>query len=770
MRNLTFRRKVITVTLACSFVAALVAIAGSKAAALPKPAEPKTVVRMTPPPSAGVISGVVTSSAGPEAGVWVIAETLDLGTKYRKLVVTDDRGRYLVPDLPKAKYKVWVRGYGLVDSDPVEAAPGATVALTAVVAPSPKAAAEYYPPDYWFSIMKIPPKSEFPMTIPAGRAFGPKAPAPKDTVIQTQAQWVTATKGCAETGCHQMGSKMTRQTWPEAGKFDNTVDALEHELVLGQVGDEHFRMLGALRNERGMGMIADWMDRIAAGALPPVPARPQGVERNVVLTVWDYSIPTGFPHDTTTTNKYKPSTNAYGPIYSPDWAAGALAVLDPYTNEKYMLNVPLPNEEDRKKLKMFSEPEVYFDSLFWGDETKGEGYRNDPMNAGPSMMDSKGRIWFNIITRIDLPGYCKAGSSNKFAQYYPIPDIKDISEVRHQIAGFDYYDPKTGKFTSVDTCFVGGHTAFGNDKDETLYGTPRGVNGLGWINTRIWDETHDAEKAQGWCPAVIDYNGDGKLGAYTKPPAPPDPKLDRYIGGGTGYIISFNPVDGSVWYGLGGGFPGRIFRYVKGDNPPATCMTEVYEPPFDFKDPNKQQYFAPRGIDFDSKGVVWTALSESGQLASFDRSKCKVINGPTATGQHCPEGWTMYQIPGPQFEGTGVISDFSYNSWVDRENTFGLGKDVAIVCGTGSDSYQAFIPETKKWVTLRVPYPMGLFTRSLEGRIDDPNAGWKGRGLWGANEARVQYLAEHDKFMKDPRHEQIPFVVHFQIRPDPLAK
>ncbi|MGD0906156.1 MAG: hypothetical protein ABSA96_01135, partial [Candidatus Acidiferrales bacterium] len=620
-----------------------------------------------------------------------------------------------------------------------------------------------------FSIMKIPPKSEFPMTIPAGRAFGPKAPPTKETIIRTQAEWVTATKGCAETGCHQMGSNMTRHIWPQMGKFNSTVDAFERELMLGQVGDEHFRMMGPLRNERGMAMFSDWEDRIAAGELPPVPARPEGLERNVVLTVWDFSIPTGFPHDTTTTNRFHPTLNAYGPIYSPDWAAGALAVLDPTSNEKYMLNVPLPNEEDRKKLKMFSEPEVYYNSLFWGDETSTTGYRNDPMNAGPSMMDSKGRIWFNIPTRLTLADYCKAGSNNPYAKNWPIPDIKDVSEVRHAIAGLDYYDPKAGKFTSVDTCFGGGHTAFGYDKDETLYDTARGVNGLGWIKTRVWDETHDAEKSQGWCPAVIDYNGDGKTGAFTKPPDPPDPKLDRYVGGGTGYIISVNPVDGSVWYGLGGGFPGKIFRFITGDNPPATCMTEVYEAPFDYKDANKQQYFMPRGIDFDSKGVVWTALSESGQLASFDRSKCKVLNGPTATGQHCPEGWTMYQIPGPQFKDTGVIADFSYNSWVDRAGTLGLGKDVSVICGTGSDSYQVFIPETKKWVTLRVPYPMGLFTRSLEGRIDDPKAGWKGRGLWGANEARVQYLSEGDKFDKDIHH-QIPFVVHFQMRPDPLAK
>src|ERR1700688_3065077 len=70
------------------------------------------------------IAGVVTSSKGPEAGVWVIAETKNLGTGFRKIVVTDDQGRYLIPDLPKANYNIWVRGYGLVDSSKVQAGPG----------------------------------------------------------------------------------------------------------------------------------------------------------------------------------------------------------------------------------------------------------------------------------------------------------------------------------------------------------------------------------------------------------------------------------------------------------------------------------------------------------------------------------------------------------------------------------------------------------------------------------------------------------------------
>ncbi|HEX2352781.1 MAG TPA: carboxypeptidase-like regulatory domain-containing protein, partial [Xanthobacteraceae bacterium] len=110
------------------------------------------------------IGGVVTGANGPEAGVWVIAETKDLPTRYAKMVVTDDQGRYVVPDLPKAKYKVWVRGYGLVDSPKVDSEPGKTVNLTAVKAPDEKAAAHYYPPIYWYSMLKVPAANEFPGT------------------------------------------------------------------------------------------------------------------------------------------------------------------------------------------------------------------------------------------------------------------------------------------------------------------------------------------------------------------------------------------------------------------------------------------------------------------------------------------------------------------------------------------------------------------------------------------------------------------------------
>src|SRR5215468_11451462 len=123
-----------------------------------------TCLGQTIPTDPDDIAGVVTSAKGTEAGVWVIAETTDLPTKFAKIVVTDDRGRYVMPNLPRANYNVWVRGYGLGDSQKVQAQPGKLVNLTAVPAPSARAAAEYYPAIYWFSMLGIPDRRVFPGT------------------------------------------------------------------------------------------------------------------------------------------------------------------------------------------------------------------------------------------------------------------------------------------------------------------------------------------------------------------------------------------------------------------------------------------------------------------------------------------------------------------------------------------------------------------------------------------------------------------------------
>src|SRR5262249_6636783 len=173
--------------------------------------------------------------------------------------------------------------------------------------------------------------------------------------------------------------------------------------------------------------------------------------------------------------------------------------------------------------------------------------------------------------------------------------------------------------------------------------------------------------------------------------------------------------------------------------------------------------YGPRGMDIDRQGVVWAPLA-SGHLASFDRRKCKgPLNGPTATGKHCPEGWTLYPFPGPQF---ATVTDngsaqSSYCTWVDQFDTLGLGKVVPFATGNFSDSLEALVDG--KFVTLRVPYPMGFHAKGLDGRIDDPNAGWKGKAIWSTYAGRAIWHIEGGKGQKSK-------VVKFQLPPDPLAR
>ena len=165
--------------------------------------------------NSGTISGVVRSSKGPEAGVWVIAETDDTPTHFRKIVVTDDRGRYLLPELPKAAtYHVWVRGYGLVDSKAVPGKIDETLNLTAVLAKTPQEAAEIYPASYWASLLEPPRKTEFPGTGPKGNGINPD--------LKTQDEFINIIKSCER--CHQIGSKITR-TIPDLDKFPSAVAA-----------------------------------------------------------------------------------------------------------------------------------------------------------------------------------------------------------------------------------------------------------------------------------------------------------------------------------------------------------------------------------------------------------------------------------------------------------------------------------------------------------------------------------------------------------------
>jgi hypothetical protein len=667
------------------------------------------------------IGGVVTGPNGPEAGVWVIAETTDLPTRFIKSVVTDDQGRYLIPELPKANYEVFARGYGLTDSAKVKSEPGKTVNITATAA-TPKDAAEHYPAIYWYSMLKTPPAHEFPR----GNA-------------KTQAEWlnVTKTNGCYQ--CHAIGNKATR-TIPSVFADMKSEDAWARRIMSGQAMTNMASDIGRVDAQHALKLFADWTDRIAGGELPAAkPQRPQGKERNVVVTQWDFSDPKHYLHDITATDKRKPTLNPNGLIYGAvENSTDLIPVLDPVSHKATTIKMPVrdPKTPSAKDAPMSPSP-------YWGDEVLWDSQTS----THNPMYDDKGRVWFT--SRVGSPAnpdFCRKGSDHPSAKVFPME-----TSTRHAAM----VDPKSGKITLVRTCFQTHHLVFAEDANNTLWFSAGGPasGALGWLNTKVLDETGDEAKAQGWTPIVIDTNGNGKRDEWVEPNQPLDPAKDKRIVGAL-YGIGINPQDSTIW-GTVLTFPGYIIRVDPGPDPSRTALAEIYEPPM--------PGYGPRGFDIDRNGIAWVPLS-SGHMGRFDRSKCKVLRGPeTATGRHCPEGWTLYPFPGPQMAGvkeTGS-AEASYYTWVDQFDTFGLGANVPWATGNANESLMALVDGS--WLNFVVPYPHGFYAKWMDGRIDDPNAGWKGKGVWATYGTRTPFHLETGKGTR-------PKVVKFQLRPDPLAQ
>jgi hypothetical protein len=671
------------------------------------------------------IGGVVTGPNGPEAGVWVIAETSDLPTKFAKIVVTDERGRYVLPALPRANYNVWVRGYGLVDSTKVQSQPGKTLNLTAVAARSAKDAAEFYPAIYWFAMLKVPAKTEFPL----GR-------------VQSQGQWLGTLKSGGCVGCHSLGSPWTRQLPTEFTKqFPDHAEAWTRRIQSGGAQSQMARDIGNLEPSRALTEFASWTDRIAEGELPfAKPERPMGLERNVVVSEWEWGRKDAYLHDLVSTDRRNPTVNAKGNVYgSPEDSIDFIPIVDPNDNADREVKHPVRDARTPTTARNLFAP-----SIVWGDKPiwDSQAIMHNPM------MDQDSRVWFTARVRPAAnPDYCKAGSSHPSAKAFPLP----VSN-RH----VSMYDPKSGKFALISTCFTTHHLNFAADANNTLWlsGGIGGPGVIGWVNTKLYDQTGDEEKAQGWTPFIVDTNANGKRDAYVEPNDATDPAKDKRVLVTT-YAVAESPSDHAIW-GTEVAYPGRIVRVAPGANPTETALAEVYQVPL--------PGFTPRGGDVDSKGVYWVALA-SGHMASFDRGKCKALNGPAAaTATHCSEGWTFYKLPGPQLQGVSAdegSAEASYYVWVDRDNTFGLGKDVPMAMGNLNGSVLALV--NGKLLNFVVPYPLGFFAKNVDGRIDDANAGWKGRALWTTYGNRTMFHLEGGK-------ENRPRAVKLELRPDPLAR
>ncbi len=294
------------------------------------------------------IGGTVTSAHGAEAGVWVIAETRDFPTRFAKIVVTDAAGRYLIPELPKAKYRVWVRGYGLVDSPGVDAAPGQHRDIATTIASDAATAAKTYPAAYWYAMMKIPEEAQV-AKLPGGR--------------NGYLMWMK-NMGCV--GCHQLGNLATRTIPKSLGTFKSSQEAWLRRLQSGQAGVQMINIVQGALAGIPIHYLADWTDRIAAGELPAVPpSRPSGIERNIVATVRDWSDGKAYLHDLSGTDRRNPTVNGHGKLYgAPELSTDDFPVLDPEHNAATTFKAGV---RDADTPTTHDDP-VLAPSPYWGDE------------------------------------------------------------------------------------------------------------------------------------------------------------------------------------------------------------------------------------------------------------------------------------------------------------------------------------------------------------------------------------------------------------------
>ena len=697
-------KQVLYSTVAVAGIAALSAAVLAPANAQPKPRTASITAAVAI--DADDIGGVVKAPNGkPEAGVWVVAETTDL---------------------PVANYQIWVRGYGLVDSPKMRAKPGQQLNHTSVPAPNAAAAAHYYPAIYWYVMMKLPPEKD----------FGGSSDIPKNI---TRAAWRQRMNNVDCIGCHQLGQESTRTIPAQFGKFESSAEAWQRRIQAGQSGEMMTNRIAGQLGGAPYKYFGDWTDRIAKGELPKSkPARPTGLERNLVVTTWDWSKPDKYLHDLISSDRRKPTVNAGGPLYgAPEYSTDEMPILDPKTHKVSTFKMPVADPSMPVSLGPGHAGAVKptTPSAYWGDTVLWD----TKANQHNAMFDDKGRVWLAANIRgLDNPAWCKKGSEHPSAKVVPIDRSSRQAAV---------YDPKTKEYKFIDTCFGTHHPQFGYDADNTLWMSGTGPV-AGWINTKVFDETGSAEKAVGWFPFVLDSNGNGKLDEFGDKPE--EGKDTRYNPGSGPYAVMPHPTDGSIWYtsGVFGGRPG----FLRFD--PKTKLSEFYEVP--------KEAIGLRGGDIGKDGVLYGSGS-AGHLIAFDRSKCKQpLNGPNANGQHCPEGFTLHKYPGPGFDDVPNSSaEASYYTWVDHHNAVGLGENVPISTANLQDGFAALV--NGKMVLMRVPYPMGYYAKGLDARIDDPNAGWKGRGLWSATGDRTPWLNELGK-------GAYPMAVHIQLRPDPLAK
>ena len=395
------------------------------------------------------IGGVVSGPNGPEAGVWVIAESVDLPTKFAKIVVTDEQGRYVIPDLPAVNYSVWVRGYGLVDSPKMRAKPGQHRRSHSGAGTERCRGGALLSGD----LLVLAVESSRGKRVERRLALN-------DPGLQSkQANFLRQMKNIGCIGCHQLGQEATRTIPAQFGVFKTGEEAWIRRLQSGLAGEEMTGEAGFF-SAAPLKYFGEWTDRLAKGELPKTtPPRPQGVERNVVITTWEWG-------DEKTLHARSDFVGSAQSDCQCLWSAVRLARIcqrrhaNPGSENEQcvVLQAACAGSEHAGSARLrLQRCKPMQPSAYWGDEK----IWNTKANNHNAMFDKKGRVWLAASVRgMDNPAFCKKGSNHPSAKVFP------LDQSPRQVA---MLDPKTMKYTFVDTCFATHHLQFGYDDNDTLW-------------------------------------------------------------------------------------------------------------------------------------------------------------------------------------------------------------------------------------------------------------------------------------------------------------
>ena len=553
--------------------------------------------------------------------------------------------------------------------------------------------------------------------------------------------------GCV--GCHQLGQLSTRTFPPGLGEFASHAEAWVRRIAVRTVRRADGEHPGRPARRRAVQVLRATgpTGSPRASCRTTKPTRPQGVERNIVVTTWDWGDAEEIPA-------------------RPDRVGSALS-----DGQRLRPALRLARILDRRSCRSSIRRRTRSTHLQGAGARcrHAGGARPRPRRERPSRWrlrptgatrrsgTPRPTTTTPCSTRRAGCGWrrrCAARRTRTSARRAPTIPRPSCSRWSRRTAQLAMLDPKTMKYTFVDTCFQTHHLQFAYDANDTLWTSSGGGGGVvGWVNTKMFDETGDAAKSQGWTALILDTNGNGKRDDYVEPNQPLDPTKDKRIAPGF-YAVMPNPVDGSVW-GTSARQPrrdraGRSRLQPAGDR----ARGNLQRADAGLRPARRRHRQQGRGVgvarERPPRQLRPAQVQGSAQRTEGDR-------------RSLPGGLGVLPVSRAPASTASARTAPSRATTPGSTSTTRSGSARTCRCRPPTSTTAWSRSRTARWSRCACPYPLGFYAKGFDGRIDDPNAGWKGRGLWTTSGDRTPWLMEGGKGTK-------PMAVHFQLRPDPLAK